>query len=130
MVRMTKYDILRIVASFFIVLLHVSASYWSVVDVQSGEFAVMTIYNSVTRFAVPIFFMLSGLFLVSPDREHVAVGRRVIKLLVLFYVWSAFYAFQGVAVDALRGGKSRPEHGRMRLSGSFLDMSICGLSRC
>lgn len=73
MVRMTKYDILRIVASFSIVLLHVSASYWSVVDVQSGEFAVMTIYNSVTRFAVPIFFMLSGLFLVSPDREHVAV---------------------------------------------------------
>ncbi len=63
----------------------------------------MTIYNSLTRFAVPVFFMLSGLFLVNPQRENVAVGKRFVKLLVLFYIWSAFYAFQGVAVDALQG---------------------------
>lgn len=103
MIRMAKYDILRVVASFAIVLLHVSASYWSVVDVQGSEFVVMTIYNSFTRFAVPVFFMLSGLFLVSPQRENAAVGKRVLKLFILFYVWSAFYAFQGVAVDALQG---------------------------
>lgn len=60
--RITKYDILRVIACFSIVLLHVSASYWSVVDVHSKEFLIMTIYNSLTRFAVPVFFMLSGLF--------------------------------------------------------------------
>lgn len=101
--RIVKYDILRIVASFSIVLLHVSASYWSVVDVHSREFLVMTVYNSLTRFAVPVFFMLSGLFLASPDRANKGIGKRVLKLVLLFYVWSAFYAFQGVAVDALRG---------------------------
>lgn len=103
MERITKYDVLRVVASFSIVMLHVSASYWSVVDVHGREFLVMTIYNSLTRFAVPVFFMLSGLFLVSPRRGNVALGKRILKLLVLFYVWSAFYAFQGVAIDALRG---------------------------
>ncbi len=103
MTRVVKYDILRVVASFSIVLLHVSASYWSVVDIHGREFLVMTIYNSVTRFAVPVFFMLSGLFLVSPDRENTGLWKRILKLLILFYVWSAFYAFQGVAVDALRG---------------------------
>ena len=101
--RISKYDVLRVFASFSIVLLHVSASYWSVVDVQSREFLVMTVYNSVTRFAVPVFFMLSGLFLVTPKRENVAVGKRVLKLVLLFYVWSAFYAFQGIAVDTLKG---------------------------
>ena len=103
MARIIKYDILRIIASFSIVLLHVSASYWSVVDVHSREFLVMTIYNSFTRFAVPVFFMLSGLFLVTPERENVAVGKRILRLVILFYVWSAFYAFQGVAMDALHG---------------------------
>lgn len=103
MARIVKYDVLRVVACFAIVLLHVSASYWSVVDVQSSEFLIMTIYNSLTRFAVPVFFMLSGLFLVSPKREDVKVGKRVLKIVLLFYVWSAFYAFQGVAVDALVG---------------------------
>lgn len=106
MSRVVKYDILRVAACFSIVLLHVSASYWSVVDVQSREFLVMTVYNSLTRFAVPVFFMLSGLFLVTPERENVAVGKRVLKLVALFYVWSAFYAFQGIAVDTLKGAFS------------------------
>ena len=101
--RVIKYDILRVFASFAIVLLHVSASYWSVVDVNSKEFLVMTVYNSMTRFAVPVFFMLSGLFLVSPHRGNDRVGRRILKLIVLFYIWSVFYAFQGIAIDALMG---------------------------
>ena len=106
MSRMVKYDILRVAASFSIVLLHVSASYWSVVDIYGRDFMVMTIYNSLTRFAVPVFFMLSGLFLDTPERENVTVGKRVLKLIVLFYVWSAFYAFQGIAVDTIRGAFS------------------------
>lgn len=106
MSRVVKYDILRVAACFSVVLLHVSASYWSVVDVRSEEFLVMTVYNSVTRFAVPVFFMLSGLFLVTPERENVAVGKRVFKLVALFYIWSAFYAFQGIAVDTLKGAFS------------------------
>lgn len=103
MTRIVKYDVLRVVASFSIVLLHVSVSYWSVVDIHGREFLVMTIYNSLTRFAVPVFFMLSGLFLVSPDRDNHGLFKRTVKLLILFYVWSAFYAFQGIAVDTLRG---------------------------
>ncbi len=102
MERVVKYDILRIVASFSIVLLHVSASYWSVVDIYGSEFQVMTIYNSLTRFAVPVFFMLSGVFLAAPQRENDAVVKRVLKIVILFYIWSAFYAFQGVAVDILK----------------------------
>lgn len=101
--RVVKYDVLRVVACFAIVLLHVSASYWSVVDVHGSEFLVMTIYNSLTRFAVPVFFMLSGMFMVSPARQNTGMGKRIVKIVILFYVWSAFYAFQGVAVDALTG---------------------------
>ncbi len=103
MKRILKYDVLRVVSCFAIILLHISASYWSVVDINGEEFIVMTIYNSLTRFAVPVFFMLSGLFLVSPEKKDLALGKRILKLVLLFYIWSAFYAFQGAAVNALQG---------------------------
>lgn len=104
--RMIKYDLLRIAACFAIVLLHVSNSYWYVVDVESSDFLIMTIYNSLTRFAVPVFFMLSGLFLLDPERE-LPVKKWALKLFRLaagFYIWSLFYAFQSVIFNGVRYG--------------------------
>lgn len=69
MKREVRYDLLRIVACFAIVLLHVSGGYWSVVDINSSDFTIMTVYNSLTRFGVPVFFMLSGLFLLNPRKK-------------------------------------------------------------
>ena len=106
-VRIIKYDILRIVACFAIVLLHVSSSVLDTVNVHSSEFLIMIVYNSLTSFAVPIFFMLSGLFLLSPDRENIKLGKRILKLVSLFYVWSAFYGFQGIIFDVLTGGGTK-----------------------
>ncbi|MCM1540632.1 MAG: acyltransferase family protein [Blautia sp.] len=104
--RIVKYDLLRITACFAIVLLHVSNSYWYVVDVESSDFLIMTVYNSFTRFAVPVFFMLSGLFLLDPERE-LSVKKwalRLCRLAVGFYLWSLFYAFQSVLFNGLRHG--------------------------
>lgn len=101
--RIINYDILRVVACFSIVLLHVSGGRLSDVSMNSNEFLVMMSLDSLTRFAVPVFFMLSGLFLVSPDKKNIALGKRILKLVLLFYVWSAFYGFQGIIIDALTG---------------------------
>jgi len=104
--RIVKYDLLRIIACFAIVLLHVSNSYWYVVDVESKDFLTMTVYNSFTRFAVPVFFMLSGLFLLDPER-NLPVKKWALKLLRLaagFYIWSLFYAFQSVIFNGFRNG--------------------------
>ena len=115
MVRVLKYDVLRVTACFFIVLLHVSGSYLTVVDVYGNDFLFMSIYNCLTRFGVPIFFMLSGLFLVSPQKNITIkdVFKRTRNLIACFYAWSAFYAFQGVLFNALLYGGvvSRAMHG-------------------
>ena len=63
----------------------------------------MTIYNSRTCIVVSVCFMLSGLFLVSQQKENSAVLKRIFKIILLFYVWSAFYAFLGLAVDMFKG---------------------------
>lgn len=106
MKREVKYDILRILACFAVVQLHVAESYWGVVDVQSSEFAIMTVFDGLTRFAVPVFFMLSGMFLLDPERELPARkwGRHLGKLVVGFYLWSLFYAFQSVLFHGVTQG--------------------------
>ncbi len=98
MKRVVRYDLLRIAACFAIVLLHVSNSYWYTVDVNSQDFVTMTIYNSLTRFGVPVFFMLSGLFLLDPEREFQGGkwGKKLLRLAVGFFLWSLFYAFQSI----------------------------------
>lgn len=103
--RIKNYDYLRSISCIAVVLLHVSSSYWSVVNIQSTDFAIMTVYNALTRFAVPTFMMLSGLFLLSPQKEmsYKNIAKRILKLLVIFYIWSAFYAFQGIAVKLITG---------------------------
>ena len=103
--RVKNFDYLRSLACMAVVLLHVSSSYWSCIDINGFDFGVMTVYNAISRFAVPVFMMLSGLFLLSPSKEMSgkSVLKRILRLLLVFYVWSAFYAFQGLAVKAVTG---------------------------
>lgn len=102
-----KYDYLRVLCCFLIVVLHFSSSYWDCVSIHSREFYAMTIYNCITRVGVPIFIMLSGCFLLRKNEEEL-LGRnyfkRPLKLLFTVYLWSAFYAFQGPVVEFIRTG--------------------------
>ena len=105
--REKKYDYLRGISCMAIVLLHVSSSYWAVVGIESSEFVIMTIYNGLTRFAVPVFMMLSGGFLLE-HKKNMNIKQCLIrfgKYLLNFYIWSAFYAFQGIVKKIVIGEK-------------------------
>ncbi len=104
-------DCLRILSCFLIVLLHFSASYRDCVPIGSFSFNVMTVYNCFTRVGVPIFIMLSGYFLLGRDYtfEVKAYLKRPIRMIISFYIWSAFYAFQGIAVEFIRTGTASKE---------------------
>jgi len=86
-------DLLRIVAAFAVVFLHVAAERISPIDASHPEWWAVVVCRVLPSFAVPVFFMLSGMFLLDPKRE---VGARKISLgcgrfLVAFAFWSAFY---------------------------------------
>ncbi len=103
--REKNYDYLRSLSCIAIVLAHVASSYWSVVDRGGSQFAVMSVYNAITRFAVPVFMMLSGAFLLEPSKgsDIKKCTKRFGKFALNFYIWSAFYAFQSVAFQLVTG---------------------------
>lgn len=109
--REKNYDYLRSISCLAIILLHVSGSYWGVVGRESNEFVIMTIYNGCTRFAVPVFMMLSGAFLLVPEKgeDIKKCTKRFGKMLLKFYIWSAFFAFQGLVFKVITGNEITEE---------------------
>lgn len=72
--REANYDLLRILACAGVVLVHVSAIFaetfiWDLADGLPGNHPFYTLmYNSAGRFAVPVFLMLTGAFVLGDAR--------------------------------------------------------------
>jgi len=93
--RVVYADILKIFATFSVILLHVSASNWGLVRIETFEWKVFNFYDSLVRFGVPIFVMLSGMFFLKQDKEisYKNIYRKYIfRIFTAFIFWSTFYS--------------------------------------
>ena len=61
-------DVLRIIATLAVIMLHVSAQNWDTVDVHSFAWHVFNFFDSLVRWAVPVFIMISGAVFLDNDR--------------------------------------------------------------
>lgn len=92
--RVIELDILRILAVFAVILLHVSANVVLSSPYRSLDFTIGNFFDSVSRFAVPFFVMISGYFMLNENKtfDLNKLLKKVLKLFVILVVWSAFYA--------------------------------------
>lgn len=92
--RKLHYDLLRIIASFSVVVLHVSAQAWYITDLHSKEWLVTNAYDAVFRFGVPIFVMISGALFLDPGYQLNAkrlYKHNIFRMIILYMVWCAVY---------------------------------------
>ena len=100
--RVVYLDFLRIPAALCIILLHVSAQNWDNVSVYSNAWLLFNAANSASRWAVPVFLMISGALLLNPDTpsDTARLWRGpVCRMLRVFFIWSTVYS-----LDALSRG--------------------------
>lgn len=93
--RLLYPDLFRILSCFAVIVIHVSVSLSDAVHVQSYEWQVMNLYDSLARFCVPAFVMLSGMFFLRPDRElplKKLYGKYILRIATAFLFWSVLYA--------------------------------------
>ena len=93
--RIPYLDTLRSLAIIAVVLLHAAAWNWYNTPVNTLDWQVLNAYDSVVRFCVPVFFMVSGALFLQPERNITltSILRKYIpRILVAYVVWSAFYA--------------------------------------
>lgn len=92
--RMVHYDLLRILAAFSVVILHISAQFWYDFDVTDFRWLTANTYDALFRFGVPVFVMISGaLFLPGPEKTDMKrlYCHNIMRLLAIFIVWSCLY---------------------------------------
>jgi len=68
--KIRKYyiDLLRVLACIAVICIHVTAVRWYDVDVNSYSWQVLNTFNSMSRWAVPIFLMISGGLLLTKEK--------------------------------------------------------------
>ncbi len=90
-------DILRIISILAVILIHTSSRVLEVNHFDLKSVPVLTIANQLSRFAVPLFFMISGFVLELSFSVHqnfwLYIKKRFSKILLPYLFWSLFYYF-------------------------------------
>lgn len=92
--RVIWADFLKILSIFMVIVLHISTKNMWQVNVGDRVFTIFTLYSLITRWAVPVFFMVSGSFLLNPEKEisNSKIKKYIFRLVVAFIGWSFVYA--------------------------------------
>ncbi len=113
--RESNYDLLRIVSAIAVIMIHVSATYKDAIT-SSSFFGVIyaehipstLFYNTISRFAVANFVLLSGAFLLSDERNgdykyfyrksFVSIGIPLIVFSIFYLIFSEIEVLRSVLV--------------------------------
>ncbi len=108
--RVLWLDLLRVTAIFAMVLLHVCTgnflgldSAWRTADPAGLSWQALNLFDCLTRFCVPVFCMISGVFFLDPEREipfKKLFSKNIRRVALAFVGASALYALLG---PVLRG---------------------------
>lgn len=96
--RDINVDILRIIACFFVVVVHVSGtSLTNRITYSIGSFDWFVCYLSdlFARWCVPVFVMISGGFLLNPTKPITIkklFSKYILRILIALVFWSIFYS--------------------------------------
>lgn len=102
--RLAYADLLRCVAMAAVVVLHLAGSQLEHAAVGSFAFHVLNVYDSLSHWCVPVFVMLSGMFLLDPDHPlplSKLLRGHILRIFAALVVWGTVYA---LVVQLLNGG--------------------------
>ncbi len=90
-------DLIRIVAIFQVILIHLSFVIFYKDETLSPNWVAANLYDSISRMCVPLFIMVSGYLLLSKSEPiSVFFKKRFVKVGIPALFWSAFYFFRGL----------------------------------
>jgi surface polysaccharide O-acyltransferase-like enzyme len=96
-------DVLKIASIFAVVLIHAAAPFLLQYHKQGGAaWWAGNAYDSLARWCIPLFFMLSGAFLI-PEASQLSLksffSRRFRRVFIPFVVWSGIYFLWRIHVN-------------------------------
>ncbi len=89
--RVLYYDALKILASFFVILIHVTAEKYYL-PTKDLAWYINWGYNALSRWAVPVFCMVTGALMLSRELKiWTVIKKNVFHIAILLLFWGMYY---------------------------------------
>ncbi len=124
MKRLRELDFIRVVSMFAVIMIHVSSGF-VLAESRAAVFGMNAAFllNQLSRFAVPMFVMLSGIVLNMQKYGgcKAFITKRLKSVVIPYILWSLFYfaANRGFSPAAMFSGGFMRELARGLLTGGF-----------
>lgn len=118
--RIRYLEWLRAIAIVAVVVIHASITEWHQLHPEGPRWEALNWINSLLRFCVPVFFMISGALFLVPERElslRALWRKNIPRLVVAFAGWSLFFAL--IEVYGPNGSRDPGELARRFFTGHF-----------
>ena len=93
-------DVLKLLACVGVIVIHISGSGLDLFPIGSFSYLSSAFWDSLARFAVPVFFMCTGALMLPPERS-LTVGtvwkKYFLRVLIILLFWSWAYYMLVVA---------------------------------
>lgn len=92
--RVIYADILRVIATLAVMIIHVSATNYGDLSPHAYEWNILNIYDSLVRWCVPMFVMLSGMFFLNPKKPlslKKLYTKYIYRITLALLVWGSIY---------------------------------------
>lgn len=84
---------LRLFAALAVVLMHTAGKHWSAISHETAQWLALTFWDSMVRWPVPVFVMITGaLFLPRVTELKTVLTRYIPRMALAFFLWSGVYA--------------------------------------
>lgn len=93
--RVLYFDLLRIVSVFAMMMIHVASGQMFNAPINGGRWMSFVVYDSLARFCVPVFIMISGALFLNPEKQtsiRRLYTKNLARLVTAFLFWSGLYA--------------------------------------
>lgn len=93
-IRKYYLDILKIISCIAVIVLHTCSKDMELVLPISNRYQVLNFFDSLARFAVPIFVMVSGALFLNKDKKvdvKKLYTKNVLRLFIAYVFWSIVY---------------------------------------
>ena len=126
--RLAWADLLRVLTTFAVVLLHTSTTWLALAEEGSAEWTALMAWDGLTRWCVPVFVLLSGAFLLDPNKPltvRFLLRGRLPRILAALLAWGFFYNliyFRNAGAAGVRNACCSLCGGRRSIT--------CGISTC
>lgn len=90
--REYRLDIIRLLSTFLVVVIHISNYYCRYLPkVRTSSFVGASVFNSIARISVPLFFMISGALMLGRDINVKKLMGRIGHFVFVLVVWTLVY---------------------------------------